>query len=83
MSGAGNLNWTMIINMPTNKKGEQSSERRKQTIEAAVAAVKSGESMRSAARRFGIPNSILQDHCRKSTIKTTRVNKVMIIKPIL
>ena len=47
------------------RKGEQSSEARQLTMKAAVAAVKGGESVRSAANRFGIPRTTLQEHCSK------------------
>ena len=52
------------------KKGEQSSEARQLAIQAAVAAVNGGESSRSAAKRFGIPRTTLQEHCSKPTLYT-------------
>ena len=52
--------------MPRVKRnGEQTSEARQLAIKDAVAAVKGGESVRSAAKRFDIPRTTLQEHCSK------------------
>ena len=45
------------------KKGKQSSEERQLAIRAAVSAVSAGQSMRSAAKEFGVANTTLQGHC--------------------
>ena len=48
-----------------HRKGEQSSVERQQVIEAAVADVKGGKTIRKAAKLFGIPKSTLATHCSK------------------
>ena len=58
--------------MPRAKrKGEQSFEEKQIAIKAGVADVKGGESIRSAAKRFGIPRTTLQEHCSKLQMACT------------
>ena len=51
------------------KKGNQSSKVRQLALQDAVAAVRRGESIRSAAQRFGLPKSTLHTHCSKKINK--------------
>ncbi len=55
--------------MPRVKRiGDQSSEARKLAIQDAIAAVKGGQSLRGAAKKFGIAKSTLEAHYSKLII---------------
>lgn len=47
----------------TRKQDPEASKEREQAILAAIAAIKHGQSIRNAAKEYGIPYSTLQDHC--------------------
>ena len=51
--------------MPRNKRKQNAKkcQERKAVIQAAVKAVHGGQSIRNAAKEFGLPYSTLQEHC--------------------
>ena len=51
--------------MPRGKKKAnlRASEEREEAIQAATKAVSEGQSIRNAAKAFGVPYSTLRDHC--------------------
>ena len=59
-----------------HRKGEQSSEEKQKAYEAAIVAIKGGQSIRNAAEHFGIPKSTLQAHYSKLNIqKIAKINR--------
>ena len=51
--------------MPRGKKKAnlRASEEREEAIQAATKAISEGQSIRNAAKAFGVPYSTLRDHC--------------------
>ena len=62
--------WEIQINMPRKKvkRDPQAVREKEKVLEAAITAVEGGQSMRSAAKEFGIPYSTLQDHHSGKTL---------------
>ena len=59
--------------MPRKKKqvSARASSEREEAVKAAVKAVKEGQSIRNAAKCFGVPYTTLHDHCSGELDKHT------------